>query len=91
MNSFYRSIHGRTRPKKNKGRRKGGPMPRLHISCKCGRQQTIAPKDKPGGITFEEARAVGWKEPEDAACNNWTCPLCAGDTKNLERIFRGKK
>lgn len=66
-------------------------MPRIHISCKCGRSQTIVPEDAPGGITFAEAREIGWKEPP-AAEVFWTCPFCAGDTKNLEKVFyRGKK
>lgn len=71
-------------------------MPRLHVSCKCGRSQTIVPKDEPGGITFAEACEIGWKEPktnaEGAVSYNWTCPFCAGDTENLKKVFyRGKK
>lgn len=62
-------------------------MPRLHIQCACGRQQTIVPRYAPGGITHEEAKLVGWKLEGET----WTCPFCAGDTSKLHEVLTGRK
>jgi hypothetical protein len=39
----------------------------------CSRSQPYAPKDKAGGITTEEAMALGWRP---LSPHSWCCPLC---------------
>ena len=50
----------------------GDGSPRRYIQCSlCARTQTIKPIDKPGGITPDEAVAIGWQF--DGV--EWTCPM----------------
>lgn len=49
-------------------------MAALVIRCRrCLREQTVKPQDTPGGITFQEAREIGWRNDS----KGWMCPLCA--------------
>jgi len=44
----------------------------IFFKCKCGRQQSFAPSNKPGGITQQEAESVGWALID----GKWVCPIC---------------
>lgn len=50
----------------------------------CKRFQPHAPGDREGGITVEEAAAVGWRR----APGGWRCPFCSGNEEGLNRVFR---
>ena len=64
------------------------------IGCKCGdcdalptqpcaRAQSYAPADREGGITVEEAHAMGWRKTE----RGWICPFCSGEDEGLKKVF----
>jgi len=42
------------------------------FKCECGREQSYAPPNEPGGITKVEAEFVGWLLIK----GNWICPIC---------------
>jgi hypothetical protein len=54
------------------------------FECSCGRKQSYAPPDKRGGITVEEAIAVGWTFDD-----NFHCPFCSGNEDKLQAVFMG--
>ena len=48
--------------------------PSVSFDCACGRSQAYAPAHHPGGITEEEAAAIGWRREQ----GRWLCPFCGG-------------
>lgn len=50
----------------------------------CARAQSYAPADQSGGVTVNEAVALGWMKTD----RGWICPFCSGDDQGLRRVFR---
>jgi hypothetical protein len=52
------------------------------FECRCGRKQSYAPANKPGGITCQEALEIGWTRRQllrgDTLIYDWKCPFCSG-------------
>ena len=56
------------------------------FDCACGRSQAYAPAHQPGGITDEEAVAIGWRREQ----GRWLCPFCSGNARDLRKVVEGK-
>jgi len=67
----------------------GGKYYNAQYKCKCGRGQkaecTHPHFTHNGGISAKIAEHFGWRKIN----NKWLCPYCSGNTKNLDKLFKG--
>ena len=54
--------------------------------CECGRRQSYAAENEPGGVTVREAELIGWRLID----GHWKCPFCTGNLNNLFGVFNAK-
>jgi hypothetical protein len=52
------------------------------VCRRCDRSQSYAPADRGGGVTQEEAEALGWT----LDAKGWKCPFCSLEIPGIDKI-----